>query len=173
MFISKLPYEKCDFRPLWLLRAVAFQIATLVLLSCGTGTTALAQQENEGSVTGVVTDSAQGNPLPGANIRVPELEQGVSADQDGRFELENVPVGTYKIVASYIGREQKAISVTVESDQTASVDISLAGAATGLEGVTVSASPRRSTQTHSHTDAPERATTSYVSRRSGAPATSR
>lgn len=141
MFISKLPYEKCDFRPLWLLRAVAFQIATLVLLSCGTGTTALAQQENVGSVTGVVTDSAQGNPLPGANIRVPELEQGVSADQDGRFELENVPVGTYKIVVSYIGREQKAISVTVESDQTASVDISLAGAATGLEGVTVSASP--------------------------------
>ncbi|WP_103028694.1 TonB-dependent receptor [Salinibacter altiplanensis] len=102
---------------------------------------AFAQEQGNGAITGVITDSTQGNPLPGANVVVPTLNRGSSTDRDGKFQIERVPAGTYELAVSYIGYQKKRVSVTVEAEEEASVDVMLPQATTGMGEVTISASP--------------------------------
>lgn len=82
---------------------------------------ALAQS---GTIKGIVVDKQSEAPLMGATIEL--LEQassvGVITDENGRFSLENAPVGRQIIRVSYIGYE----SVTLPNiEVTAGKDVSL------------------------------------------------
>ncbi|MCD4732432.1 MAG: carboxypeptidase-like regulatory domain-containing protein, partial [Bacteroidales bacterium] len=55
-------------------------------------------------VAGKISDET-GNPLPGANIYIPELQIGISADKKGNYVISNVRPGKYKLQFSYIGYE--------------------------------------------------------------------
>jgi hypothetical protein len=55
------------------------------------------------TLTGKVFDAANGEPLPGTNIRVENTLNGTTTDADGRFALNNVPTDTCLISVSYIG----------------------------------------------------------------------
>ena len=117
-------------------------LSTLCLFAlCFATLPASAQESGDGGIRGVVKDSTEGNPLPGANVVLPKLNRGSSADRDGKFQIERVPAGTYELAVSYIGYQQKRISVTVEAGEAASVDVMLSQATTGMGEVTVSASP--------------------------------
>ena len=53
-------------------------------------------------LTGKITD--QNNlPLPGATIYIPDLNKGTIADNNGIYELSNLPNGKIKIQFSFIG----------------------------------------------------------------------
>lgn len=75
-------------------------IIFLLFLSLGIS----AQQ----SVSGIVTDSS-GVPLPGVNVVIKGTTTGVSADFDGKYQI-NVENGKV-LVFSYIGYEQQEITV--------------------------------------------------------------
>ncbi len=62
----------------------------------------LAQVQN---IRGIVLDKNSQNPLIGANVFLPETSPilGNSTDLDGRFTIENVPLGRYTIKITYIG----------------------------------------------------------------------
>ena len=60
------------------------------------------------SVSGIVTDSS-GVPLPGVNVVIKGTTTGVSADFDGKYQI-NVENGKV-LVFSYIGYEQQEITV--------------------------------------------------------------
>lgn len=51
---------------------------------------------------GVVTDE-EGNPLQAASVSIPELKSGVWTDALGRFRLDQVPHGSWRIRISYTG----------------------------------------------------------------------
>jgi len=90
------------------------------------------------SIVGTVTDGSTGDPLPGANILVQELQRGAATNVDGKYIISNIAPGTYTLVASYIGYKKTQTSITVgNSDVTQ--DFTLQPDLLGLEEVTVSA----------------------------------
>ncbi len=45
---------------------------------------------------GNVKDKSTNNSIVFANIYFPQLEKGTSTDNNGNFNLKNIPTGTYK-----------------------------------------------------------------------------
>ena len=60
-----------------------------------------------GTIRGVVTDGASGQTLPNASVIVLNSNSviGVTTDENGNFNLRNLPVGRYDIECSFVGFE--------------------------------------------------------------------
>lgn len=74
----------------------------LVLLLLGFDL-ALRAQEPSTTLTGRVTDGKTGEALAFATVYVNATTRGTTTDDQGRYRLTNVPLGTVEIVASYAG----------------------------------------------------------------------
>jgi len=74
-------------------------------------------------VAGKISDET-GNPLPGANIYIPELQIGISADKKGNYVISNVRPGKYKLQFSYIGYETRIFDLEI-ANKNVIVDIEL------------------------------------------------
>jgi len=86
-------------------------------------------QNTTGSLEGTVKDS-KGAVVPGASITVAGTDVGfnqtVTANSDGYFRLEKVPVGRYKIkVAAISGFAETTIDTQVVTEKTTPADITL------------------------------------------------
>ncbi len=99
----------------------------LVLLLSGT----LSTYAQGGAVTGIVTDAADGLPLPGATIVVKGTAQGTSTDLDGKFSI-NVEKDQV-LVFSYVGYTTQERIVQPNTK----LEVSLQSSALSLEGVVV------------------------------------
>lgn len=96
-----------------------------------------------GSVSGVVTDASSGEGLPGANVVLEGTTMGAATDVNGRYEISNVPAGSYVVIVTYIGYQTKRVpNIAVTGGASATANISLDAEALGLNAVTVSASRR-------------------------------
>lgn len=65
-----------------------------------------AEGQEEGPLVGRITGevrSVAGDPLPGANIIILGTTIGAASNEDGSFDIKNVPAGTYSVRASIIG----------------------------------------------------------------------
>jgi hypothetical protein len=79
-----------------------------------------------GIVEGSVTDAVTGQPLPGANIILKDMDLGAAADQSGFYVIENVPAGEYVIQASMIGYEDRvAADQPVEVNRVTRIDFEM------------------------------------------------
>ena len=72
-----------------------------------------AQSENI-NVSGVVTNSETGNPIPGANIIVVGSEIGTASDEEGSYTIESLEIGS-ELSVSAIGYED--LSQFADSDE--------------------------------------------------------
>ncbi|RMH76769.1 MAG: TonB-dependent receptor, partial [Calditrichaeota bacterium] len=72
----------------------------------------LMMPAQEGSVVGRVVDEAN-QPLPGANVYLEGTFLGSATNDQGQFEILQVPPGTYTLVVSMLSYQQKRISLTV------------------------------------------------------------
>ncbi len=90
-----------------------------------------------GKIAGKITDEANGEPLPGAQVQILGTTMGAAADAQGQYFLLNVPPGTYTVKISMMGYATKEIQdVRAQLDVTTSLDVQLK--TTVLEGETVS-----------------------------------
>lgn len=64
------------------------------------------------TISGYVKDSANGETLIGATVFIKELKTGAAANEFGYFTL-SVPQGTYTVVVSYLGFENKEQQITL------------------------------------------------------------
>ncbi|MEX2512064.1 MAG: TonB-dependent receptor [Cyclobacteriaceae bacterium] len=93
----------------------------ILLMSFGFVSVALGQQQ---TVTGTITDSSNGETLPGVNILIKGSNMGTVSDLDGTFRL-NVPNEGAVLVFSFVGflteeipvRNQQVINVNLNPDQ--------------------------------------------------------
>ncbi|MEM1268999.1 MAG: TonB-dependent receptor [Bacteroidota bacterium] len=92
-----------------------------------------------GSVEGTVRD-ASGAPLPGATVQVVNTSLGTTTNLDGQYRIDEIPVGAQTLVVRFVGFAPVRQAVTVETGQTAQVDITLSDAALSLDQVVVTAS---------------------------------
>jgi TonB-dependent receptor len=123
-------------------------VATLLLMAgvlAGTARSVAAQ--NTGAVAGVVIDGDTGGPLPGANVTIQGTATGTATDLNGRYKIPGLDPGTYDIVFSFIGFQQKTVTgVEVQAGQTTNVDITLAPESEQLDEVIVTAEAARDSE---------------------------
>lgn len=98
-----------------------------------------------GTVAGRVVDSASGEPLSGATIRLMGAslgarQVGAIADRGGRFSIVNVPPGDYRVICTFLSFRAVERQVTVAENGTVRVEISMTRTVIGLGQVVVSAS---------------------------------
>ncbi len=64
-----------------------------------------AQEVKRGGITGRVLDKTTKEPVVGATVKVVGTELGAVADVNGKFTIQNIPVGTYQVKVSAVGYE--------------------------------------------------------------------
>lgn len=107
------------------------QLSMVLLVFC---TTSVMAQSAQHTVTGSVTSSEDGMPLPGVSIVLKGTSQGVSSDFDGNYSI-NVPNGNGTLLYSYLGFEPQEIAVNGKT----TINIALAPSAEALDEVVVTA----------------------------------
>ena len=109
-----------------------------ILLTAGAAVVALhaTGPVHAGEVSGRVTDANTGRPLPNATVQIEEIGRTAVADRSGEFRFQDVPAGTYKVVARSVGFKDEEIALQVPESGTVAQAIPMVG--TGLEEVVVS-----------------------------------
>src|SRR5919202_5520062 len=110
-------------------RFVTYLFCLMALV--GYGQTAQAQGR---VVTGTITDVADGNGLPGANVLVKGTANGTTTDASGKFRL-SIPTGNVTLVISSVGYaaqevpvgNSSTINVTLQSDNRALNEVVVVG----------------------------------------------
>lgn len=98
----------------------------------------LGQQAGYQQISGTILDVETNEPLAGVNVFLASRLQGSTTDRNGRFVLESVLPGSYKVVASIIGYDSEFVLIEVLPDQPpTNVAIRLTPIVYELEGVTV------------------------------------
>ena len=54
-------------------------------------------------MSGTVTDKADGKPIPGSTVSIPDLKVGTVTDANGKYSLSQLPRGVYLVQISFIG----------------------------------------------------------------------
>ncbi|MFQ6674790.1 MAG: TonB-dependent receptor [Fidelibacterota bacterium] len=88
--------------------------------------TTLLYGGNTGKIAGTVVDKETGEPLIGANVMVEGTHLGGATDADGNYFILQVPPGTYRITASYIGYHNVTVkNVEVYVDLTTRINVEM------------------------------------------------
>lgn len=82
-------------------------------------------ERNIGSIGGKVSAYSSGEALAGANVFIMNSAIGTSTDQNGNFELNDVPAGLYVLVVSYIGFQSRQQNITLRAGQFLQYDFRL------------------------------------------------
>lgn len=90
-------------------------------------------QAQTGTIKGVITDAKTNEPLIGASVLIKETLNGVAADLDGNYIINNLSSGTYTLIVSYVafneithsGVEVDINKETILNFEMLSTDISL------------------------------------------------
>lgn len=92
-----------------------------------------------GRIAGLIIDE-KGETLPGAGIKIVELNKVVQSSVDGSYQLSLEP-GTYTLEVSYISYQTKRITgVVIKSGETTNLDVALKAASSSLKEVLVTSS---------------------------------
>ena len=102
--------------------------------------TAALNAQTSGTIAGIVTDSATGEPIVGATVLVDGTTKGVASDAEGRFSIAGLAAGTYRLDVSMISYDAQLVeNIVVRQGETTHIAVSLTGAAEQVGEVVVSA----------------------------------
>jgi hypothetical protein len=96
----------------------------------------LSAQEERYTLSGTVRDSASGESIIGATVRIPEAKTGISTNAYGFYSI-TLPAGNYTVICSYVGRQTKSFHLDLQ--QNSHTDIVLSESAIALRNVEVTA----------------------------------
>jgi len=117
---------------------------SLTLLAAGLLTAAVAGligptpvAAQTGAITGTVTNSQTGEPLPAAQVSVEGTGLGTLTQPNGKFLILKVPTGSYTVSAVLIGYADASVQVTVADGQSALADLKMKPQAVSLSEIVV------------------------------------
>ncbi|MFP4341460.1 MAG: TonB-dependent receptor domain-containing protein [Cyclobacteriaceae bacterium] len=101
--------------------------------------------QGEGKISGVIIDKDSQEPIPYATVALilPASDKpvdGTVADDKGKFQLKNVPVGNFRLIISFIGYENLEVNSVEISEKENNLDLGklfLASATKQLDEVVV------------------------------------
>ena len=86
----------------------SYYMALLLVLSL------FASAQNK--IVGTISDKGN-KPLSSVNISIPEIHKETISDAEGKYTLNNLPNGTFKIIYSFIGYATQTLSVSVSGKE--------------------------------------------------------
>ena len=104
----------------------------------------VVEKKGKGAIKGIIYDKESNEPLPWTNVIVIGTATGAAADINGEFSILNIPEGSYKLKASYLGYNSEEIPVTVSANKTVAVEFHLSLKV--VEGKTVVVTAQREGQ---------------------------
>lgn len=121
------------------------RLLILLMICCSAAAGAMAQTV----VSGKITDKSTSDPLLGATVSITpnggKTRLGVS-DMDGKYRIDNLAAGQYRIKVSYMGYKTYEKSVSLGSSDNKVMNISLTEDATMLENLSVEGRATRAQQ---------------------------
>jgi len=117
--------------------AVRSPLRALLVLAGLVGAVTRAGRAQQGTITGRVTDQANGQPLVGARVTIVGTSLVTQTNAEGRYALSSVPGGQVTLRASAVGFGAASRAVTVSAGGAAVVDLALALAPYSLDEVVV------------------------------------
>lgn len=94
----------------------------------------------QGRISGRIVDAESQNPLPGANIQVLNTVRGTIANQDGNFQIDNLPYGNYSLKISILGyRTLQMEKIALLPGRETKIEIKLKSTPIEMDPVVVSA----------------------------------
>ena len=110
-------------------------------------TTTILRAQATGTIKGTVTDAISNAPIGFASVGIEGTTLGAFTEDDGTYELPDVPPGVYTVTVSYLGyRDASEYEVLVNNSRPVVVDFKLETASEELAEVEVFASPFRKTE---------------------------
>ncbi len=97
---------------------------------------------NYGSLTGKITDSKTGQPLPGVNVILVQTVLGASSNLDGNFFVNKIRAGKYQVKATMMGYKAQTIQVDIQAGGKATIDFKLEETAIETPTLIVTASKK-------------------------------
>lgn len=119
-----------------MLRRKLFALVVVFVLGAGV---AVGLAQSNGTLRGVVTLETSGKPVHGVIVTILQLRRSADTSDDGTYEIQDVPPGTYDVVAHLDRVPDVVQSVQVAGGGTTTADFQLRLRIVGEE-VTVSAS---------------------------------
>ncbi len=98
----------------------------------------------EHTLSGFVLDADNGETLAGANLYVPALQRGTTTNEHGFYSL-TLPEAPLQLVVSYLGYENKAFSLELQSDRRRDIELSPSTVQAGSLEVTAEQTPLQQT----------------------------
>lgn len=84
-----------------------------------------ATYSQTGSIYGTIRSKSDGEPLFGAHIKIQEDSLVGISDLEGKFTFNEIPVGIYHIVVSYVGYTSKSITAYVSVNKNTFLDFQM------------------------------------------------
>jgi hypothetical protein len=106
-------------------------------------TVALSTEQGPSGVFGMVRDASTGEPLEAAQVRIQDMPISALTNRNGFFALSDLPQGLYVLEVGTLGYQSREIVVRLAGSGAYKVDVDLSVEAIALEGITVTAVPRR------------------------------
>lgn len=103
---------------------------------------------SQGIIRGKITNPVNNQPVGFANVLILGTELGAISDENGNYEIQNIPPGLYNVRASFVGyKSSTAFEVQVTLARPVQLDFSLSEDAAELSEVVVSSEFTRSEDT--------------------------
>lgn len=99
-----------------------FRILALIVILSGTPR---AFAQGTGSLRGTVVLDQSGEPLHNANVSIVQLRRATNTDEDGKYEFQQIPPGTYRVIVHAAGFPDAVETVTIRAGETATLDFRL------------------------------------------------
>jgi iron complex outermembrane receptor protein len=87
------------------------------------------------NIQGIVVENND-IPIPFTNVYIPQLEKGTITDENGVFIIEDIPLGTYKVIFSIMGYETQSLNLQIPTKE--SIVIVLSQSAIEMEEIIIS-----------------------------------
>lgn len=96
---------------------------------------AMASAQGSASISGTITDSASGRPVPSVQVVVVGTTRGAITDDAGRYALRGLSAGSWSVRAQRIGYRPETQTVSVGDGQSVTANFSMAEVARMLSEV--------------------------------------
>lgn len=98
--------KRCIEKPQQALRLNLLHKWIFLLLSILFLNTAYGQDRSESTLSGIITDKENQDPLIGATVQIKGTKKGIITDLDGGYKISGLSEGTYTVEVSYVGYQK-------------------------------------------------------------------
>lgn len=102
--------------------------------------------QDRGAIKGQIVESRTSQPLEGASVFIVELKKGVKSDDDGYYNLVDIPEGKYTLQVSYISYETARVEIEIKGGQQTSYNVNMQSSHSLDEVVVTAMNIKRSKQ---------------------------